>query len=156
MNDGQGKLKINPPNLPDLDKLLEKIPISQIDIQNIHARIHHPNQYTLEAKNLYLKAFNQKSSVDIGIKEPDLVLKIKDIPEATHFLIDIKMMATKETISLRELKLAKETSHLKASGSLTYKKDPRNIQQMQITTHLESNFQDLHKWSLPFQEMGFY
>ncbi len=137
-------------NFPDFNSFLKRIPVSQIDIQNVRAGIRYMDRYFVKIDNFNLKAFNQKSSLMIVIKNVNSTLKIRDVSQKISFLTDVQFLITKDTIFLSRLKLIKGHSYFLASGNIFYENHPKNIQSMTIKTRIKSNFQDVYRWSLPF------
>ena len=142
-------------NFPDFNNFLKRIPISEIDIQNVHAKINYLNRYFIEIKDFNMQAFNQKSSLMISIKNINSTLKARNASQKINFLTDIQFLVTKNTIFLSKLKLIKKSSYFLASGNLFYKNHPKNIHSAKIKTRFKSNFQDFYKWSLPFHRMDY-
>lgn len=130
----------------DFDGLLSKIPISQLDIQNIQLQANYQN-YHVNTESLYVKAYNEKSSLIVTVKDPNIQVKTSKDGESLNILADIQLMMTKNTVSLSKIKLVKESSYFLASGHWIYKKDPSVIQEMLVKTRINSNFESLHKWS---------
>ena len=142
-------------NFPDFNNFLKRVPVSKIDIQNVRARISYLDKYFVKIEDFNLKAFNQKSSLMIIVKNINSTLKIRDISKKINFLTDIQFLITKNTIFLSKLKLIKESSYFLASGNIFYKNHPKNIQSIKIKTRLKSNFQDFYEWSFPFYRMDY-
>lgn len=131
----------------DFDALLNKIPISQLEIQNIKLLVSHKDQYFVTTESLYVKAYNEKSSLILTVKDPNLQIKTQKNGDSLDVLTDLQLMITKNTVSLSKLKLVKENSYFLASGHWIYKEDPSQIQEMLVKTRINSNFDSLHQWS---------
>ncbi len=140
---------------PDFNDFLKRVPISEIDVQNVRARINYSNRYFFEIEDFNMKAFNQKSSLMISIKNVNSTLKTRNVSQKINFLTDVQFLITKNTVFLSKLKLIKKNSYFLASGNLFYKNHPKNIQSMKIKTRFKSNFEDFYNWSHPFYRMDY-
>ncbi len=131
----------------DLNSILKRIPISQINLQNFKINANIQNQYYVSTENLYIKAFNEKSSLTITIKDPNVGIRknLKDTP--LNFLTEFQLMLTSNTVSVSKIKIVKETSFFLASGNFTYKKTPENIEELNLNTRINTSFAAIHKWT---------
>ncbi len=136
----------------DINEILKHIPISQITLQNIRALITYGDQYKILTENLFIKAYNEKSSLVFTLKDPNIQITDLQKKKAEPFsiLADLQVMMTRNTISLSKLALIKESSYFISSGNLIYKKSLDNILEMTLKSRIKSNFTDLHKWSNVF------
>lgn len=141
----------------DLNEILKRIPISQITLQNIRALITYGDQYKILTENLFIKAYNEKSSLVFTLKDPNIQITDLQKKNAEPFsiLADLQVMMTRNTISLSKLALIKESSYFISSGNLIYHKSIDNIQGMTLKSRIKSNFTDIHKWSNVFYSNDF-
>ena len=141
----------------DLNEVLKHIPISQITLKNIRATITYGDQYKVLTENLYIKAYNEKSSLVFTLKDPNIELidLQKENGEPFSVLADLQVMITRNTISLSKFSLIKESSYFISSGNLIYKKSINNIQEMTLKSRIKSNFTDLNLWSNFFYPNNF-
>lgn len=131
----------------NLDQFLKRIPLSQLNIQEVKLNLNYQDKYFATTQNLYLKAYNEKSSLILSVKDPDIGIKLHKEDKYFHFLTDFQVMITRNTISLSKIKIVKENSFFLASGNLLYKNSPENITEMNIKTRISSNFSSLKDWS---------
>jgi translocation and assembly module TamB len=131
----------------ELNKWLKKIPLSQLNIQNIKLDINIQNKHYIKTEDLFIKAYNEKSSLILTVKDPNLEYKFQENGKFINFLIDIQLMATSNTFSLSKIKIVKDSSYFLASGNLIFSKSPLNVDELQIKTRLKSDISDVHKWS---------
>ncbi|MEM7647077.1 MAG: hypothetical protein AAF203_09225, partial [Pseudomonadota bacterium] len=130
-----------------LNSILKKIPISQVNIQNVQLDFTYGDLFSVTTENLYLKAYNEKSSLILSLKDPNIKIQKKSEKEPLNFLAEFQMMLTENTVSLSKLKIVKEDTFLIASGNMIYKKSIDNFQAVHLDTRLQSRFEDLKRWS---------
>ena len=87
------------------DDLLQQARVSQINIQEIKLNLNYADEYFVSTESLYVKAYNEKSSLIITVKDPNLGIKTKPKGEFLYFLTDLQLMATKNTISLSKIRI---------------------------------------------------
>lgn len=131
----------------NLNSILKRIPLSQVNIQDIQLDLNVFNQHFIKTENLFIKAYNEKSSLIITLKDPNIQYKNEKSPQFINFLADLQMMATKDSLSLSKLKIVKDSSYFLASGNLLYSSSPLSMQEAQIKTRIKSDFEKLKVWS---------
>jgi translocation and assembly module TamB len=133
----------------ELNEILKKIPISELSLKGIKLEVNYLNDYLVKSTHTNIKAYNEKSSLILSAKDPELIfidLKSKDKQELS-INPDIQLMITKDTISLTKLSLIKQSSYLISSGHIIYKKSLDNFQELQIKSRINADFDKLHAWS---------
>ncbi len=156
------KQKMNETGAPErklnikVDDYLKWIPVSQINIQNIRLKVNVNDQYFVTTSHLYVKAYNEKSSLIMTVKDPDIGIKTQKNGQYLHFLADLQVMVTKNTISLSKIKIVKDSSFFLSSGNIIYRDDPRNISDMNLKTRASANFADLKIWSNTVYKNSFF
>ncbi len=131
----------------DLDQILKKLILSQLIVKNVKLNLNYGRDLKISADDLFIKAFNEKSSLMLTVKDPNFGVQTIAGGESLNFLTDFQIMITRNTISLSKIKVVKDTSFFLASGNLIYDNIPTNITEMNVNTRISSNFQDLKEWS---------
>ncbi len=130
----------------ELNSILKRIPISEINIQNFKVNANYQDKYFVTTESLYVKAYNEKSSLIVTVKDPNLGVRKDKKQKPLNFLTEFQLMVTSNTVSLSKVKLVKETSYFLASGNFTYDNSPENIEELNINTRINSNFSDINRW----------
>ena len=110
----------------------------------------------LTTESLYIKAYNEKSSLILTIKDPNLGLKTQKNGEYLYVLADFQVMMTHNSISLSNIKVVKDTSFFVASGNILYDGAIDNLSEFNVKTRINSTFADLKKWSNVLQPNNYF
>ncbi len=131
----------------DLDKILKKLILSQLLVKNIKLNLNYGDDFRVTTDDLFIKAYNEKSSLILTVKDPNLGIKTIKDGDFLNILTDFQVMVTRNTISVSKIKLVKDTSFFLASGNILYRNSPDNITEMNVNTRINTSFEDLAKWS---------
>lgn len=131
----------------ELNKILKRIPLSELNVQDIQLSLNIKNKAYIQTESLYLKAYNEKSSLILTLKDPQIQVKTKKGGKPFGFFSELQVMLTKDSLSLSSLKIIKDSSYFIASGNILYQGTPDNIQEMLLQTRINVDFQKLKEWS---------
>ncbi len=146
-----GKTKsssVKKPNLEfDLDIILKKLILSRLLIKNVKLSLNYDDEVYVSTDDLFVKAFNEKSSLILTVKDPNVGIKTIANGKRLEFLTDFQVMMTRNTFSLSKIKLVKDSSFFLASGNIIYNKSPEKITELNVNTRVNSSFEELKEWS---------
>ena len=139
-----GKSSSEPINF---NSILRKIPLSQLRIKDVQLNINYNDEWYVSTESLYVRAYNEKSSLILTVKDPNINIKNDKSKEPLNILADFQVMVTSNTLSISSIKIVKENSFFVASGNLIFDGTPENYKEINIKTRIRSEFENINRWS---------